>query len=700
MAIPVIDSHVHLWTASHLNTLAWHSPSNSLGSQHSVKEYLDATSTSITTLEPASSSSPSNYRLKGFIYVETDRISSLSSEDWTHVLDEVSFLTRIVRGTPPDGEGHTSSDKQLCLAMIPWAPVPLGPTGLELYMSKVKERTGQDDEGASIWKKIKGVRYLIQDKRRGTMLEDSFIHGLKWLDQRGLAFDLGVDVRRGGIQQLEETVELTKILYKEGCQVKLILKFIEWKRHITSLSAYPNTYMKLSGLFSELPPLPRRVDDELDEAELVSSTVEAIQPWTDAIFTTFGTARVMFGSDWPICNIGGGDNETTWTRWMKIVEMLLERRGTGEDATMTSPEIPAQAKAMVYDKPGSVSTKLTMVDVPEPGTGQVLVNLTHSGVCHSDLSVMTSGWPGFIKPTQSGQVGGHEGVGKVVKFGPGAESSGLKIGDRVGIKWVSSACGNCAYCLEGTDGCCLNQKVSGYYTPGTFQQYVLGPAHYVTPIPDGLPSDEAAPMLCAGVTVYAALKRSRAEPGQWVVIPGAGGGLGHIATQLSSKGLGHRVIGIDHGSKEKIALDSGAEHFIDMTQYPPDEKGTQALVEKVNSLTGGLGAHVAIVCPGSNTAYTQSLQLLRTNGTLVCVGLPEHEVQPIASCTPSRMIKRSLTVVGSLVGNRKEAIEVLDFAARGLIKTHFRVEKMENLTNVFEEMNRGEIQGRVVLDLS
>ncbi|KAM5434960.1 L-rhamnono-gamma-lactonase [Microsporum canis] len=366
MAIPIIDSHVHLWAASHIDTLAWHSPSNPLGSQHSVEEYLDAVPASITA--PVSPS-PAQYRLKGFIYIETDRITSLASKGWTHVLEEVSFLTRIASGTPLEREGHVYSDKELCLAIVPWAPVPLGPGGLELYMNKVKERVGKG--GEPVWEKIKGVRYLLQDKPNGTMLGEDFIQGLRWLGRRGLTFDLGVDARRGGLRQLEETAELAKILYQQGDQVKLILskssafaptltttlqchgwlkrridhmckpnlrispsetcshpEFMEWKGHIVSLSAYPNIYMKLSGLFSELPPLPAQVAEETD---LISSTVDTIQPWTDVIFDTFGTARVMFGSDWPVCNIGGGGNMATWTRWMKAVELLLQKRGINDD---------------------------------------------------------------------------------------------------------------------------------------------------------------------------------------------------------------------------------------------------------------------------------------------------------------------------------------------------------------------------------
>lgn len=179
---------------------------------------------------------------------------------------------------------------------------------------------------------------------------------------------------------------------------------------------------------------------------------------------------------------------------------------------MGSVEVPTHHKAIVYDKPGEISTKIETIETPKPGVGEVLINLTHSGVCHSDQAVMCNRWTWLPAPTQAGQVGGHEGVGKVVALGPGAENTGVKIGDRVGIKWMAGTCGNCMPCLAGKDACCLSGKISGYFTPGTFQQYALGPAHYVTPIPDGVPSDLAAPLLCGGVTVYAGLKKTSAQP--------------------------------------------------------------------------------------------------------------------------------------------------------------------------------------------
>jgi len=355
-------------------------------------------------------------------------------------------------------------------------------------------------------------------------------------------------------------------------------------------------------------------------------------------------------------------------------------------------DLPKKYKAVVYDEPGKVSTKVVDLDMPEPGPGEVLINLTHSGVCHSDFGIMTNGWKALPHPTQPNQVGGHEGVGKIVKMGPGTEKSDRKVGDRVGIKWISAICDSCPACLSGYDGVCFNQKVSGYYTPGTFQQYVTGPASYVTPIPESLPGDMAAPMLCAGVTVYSSLRKCGAESGNWVVLLGAGGGLGHLAVQIAARAMGFRVIGIDAGSKKDLVMECGAEVFID------HEK--QNAEEEVKKLTGGLGAQSVLVLTAANGAYTLSMNLLKFGGTMVCVGLPEGDLKPISTAFPQVMVAKALTIRGVPVGNRREAIETLELAARGLIKTHFRVEKMDKLTEVFQEMERGELKGRVVLDLS
>jgi len=363
---------------------------------------------------------------------------------------------------------------------------------------------------------------------------------------------------------------------------------------------------------------------------------------------------------------------------------------------MSSPQIPKQHKACVYDNPGTLSVKVQQVDTPAPGPGEVLVNLTHSGVCHSDFGIMMNSWRGLPYPTQPGQVGGHEGVGSIVALGPGAERYNLSVGQRVGIKWLSEICNNCGPCLEGMDGVCSNAKISGYYTPGTYQQYVVGPADYVTPIPDALSSEDAAPMLCAGVTTYAALRKSNARAGQWVVISGAGGGLGHIACQLAKNGFGYRVIGVDAGEKKDLAMRSGCDHFLNIFDYKEDA----AIGDAVKQLTGGNGAKAVIVCTANNRAYAQGMLMLSFGGHLVCVGMPEGDSVPIANSHPQYLVGHGLTITSTAVGNRQEAIETLEWAARGVVHTSFVTKKMEDLQDVFKEMEQGKLQGRVVLDLS
>ena len=184
-------------------------------------------------------------------------------------------------------------------------------------------------------------------------------------------------------------------------------------------------------------------------------------------------------------------------------------------------------------------------------------------------------------------------------------------------------------------------------------------------------------MLCAGVTTFAALRKSNARSGQWVVISGAGGGLGHLACQLASRGMALRVIGIDAPSKKSLVLDSGAEHFISIADH--DDASMAAEVVK---LTGGLGASAVIVCTASNRAYAQAMDFLRFDGTIVCVGMPEGEPVAIAKAFPQVMVFKQANITAVAVGTRRDAIECLDFAARGVVKVHHREEKMEKLTEV------------------
>lgn len=156
--------------------------------------------------------------------------------------------------------------------------------------------------------------------------------------------------------------------------------------------------------------------------------------------------------------------------------------------------------------------------------------------------------------------------------------------------------------------------------------------------------------------------------------------------------MGMRVIGIDAPEKKDLIKECGAELYIDHTQGKAEEE--------VKAATGGLGVQAVIVCTAANAAYASAMGLLKFGGRLVCVGLPEGEMKPIATAFPQAMITKALTIVGVAVGDRKEAIETMEMAERGIVKTHFEVKKMHELTNIFEKMDRGEISGRVVLDLS
>lgn len=189
---PIIDAHIHLYPESEISTLAWCPPDHPLAKQQSVEEY-----------KAASASSPP----RGFIFVETDRKNDLDAgvkdgSGWESPLIEVSWLKRIITGQPKPDEGHLEADASLCAAYIPWAPLPSGPAAVERYIELARREAGES------WSKVRGFRYLVQDKPNGTMLQDDFIESLKLLGRKGLVFDVGVDQHRRGRVQLEELVEM------------------------------------------------------------------------------------------------------------------------------------------------------------------------------------------------------------------------------------------------------------------------------------------------------------------------------------------------------------------------------------------------------------------------------------------------------------------------------------------------------------
>ncbi|KAL1888529.1 hypothetical protein Sste5346_009485 [Sporothrix stenoceras] len=321
-------------------------------------------------------------------------------------------------------------------------------------------------------------------------------------------------------------------------------------------------------------------------------------------------------------------------------------------------------RAAVYAEPGTTKIEIQELPIPQPAAGEI-------------LSIFRR------------QIGGHEGVGEVVAVGEGVRS--VPTGSKVGIKYTADACLNCENCLIGGESSCTSAKISGYMTPGTFQQFCITSAQYATPIPDSLDLAEAAPLMCGGVSVYAGLKRSGMQIGDWVVVSGAGGGLGHLAIQYA-RAMGAWVVAIDAGSKEKFCRELGADEFVDFAKFDDDN----SLAHHIQSVTRG-GAKVALICAASGKAYSQAPHWLRFRGCVVALGIPSESVGQVVSIF--QFVSLELRLIGVKTGSRLEVMECLDIAARGLVKTKLQLRKLEELESVFHEMHGGNTVGRVVLDL-
>jgi propanol-preferring alcohol dehydrogenase len=318
--------------------------------------------------------------------------------------------------------------------------------------------------------------------------------------------------------------------------------------------------------------------------------------------------------------------------------------------------------------------------VPEPGDDEILVRFATTGVCHTDLHAAHGDWP--VRPTPP-FIPGHEGVGHVAKAGKNVKR--VKEGDRVGVPWLHTACGYCAHCRTGWETLCGSQQNTGYSVNGTFAQYGLADPDYVGRLPDSLDFGPAAPVLCAGVTVYKGLKETETRPGEWVVISGIGG-LGHMAVQYA-KAMGMHVVAVDvHEDKLALASTLGADLTVDARL--PDA------VAEVQKTIGG--AHGALVTAVSPEAMEQSFHMLRSHGTMALVGLPPSM---IALPVFDTVLKR-ITVRGSIVGTRQDLEESLAFAGEGKVSSHFSWDKLENINAIFDRMLAGQIDGRIVLDLA
>lgn len=319
------------------------------------------------------------------------------------------------------------------------------------------------------------------------------------------------------------------------------------------------------------------------------------------------------------------------------------------------------------------------VDIPKVSAGKVLVKMIATGVCHTDLHAMHGDWS--IKPSLP-FIPGHEGVGEVVEIGEGITH--LKVGDKVGIPWLYSACGHCDHCYAGWETLCKEQQNSGYSVNGSFAEYCLADGEYVGVIPDGVDLLEIAPILCAGVTVYKGLKMTEAKTGDWVAISGIGG-LGHVAVQYA-KTMGFNVVAIDvDDSKLALAKELGADVGINALKVDVKEEVLKAT---------GEGCHGVLVTAVSPKAFEQAVSIIRRGGTMVLNGLPPGKFD----LSIFDMVLDGITVRGSIVGTRLDLKEALDIAARGKVKAHISVEPLENINDIFDRMEQGKIDGRIVID--
>ncbi len=333
-------------------------------------------------------------------------------------------------------------------------------------------------------------------------------------------------------------------------------------------------------------------------------------------------------------------------------------------------------KAAVLHEAGSPLI-IQDVDDPQPGAGEVLIRVKACGVCHTDLHLAAGEWPLPKLPL----VLGHEVVGVVEAVGSGVTS--FKTGDRAGIPWIYSTCDTCEYCTSDREALCPKIVVTGFLVDGGYAEYVKAPASHTVEVPAALAFVDAAPLYCAALTSYRALKTSGARLGDTVAVWGIGG-LGHYAIQIA-KAMGARVVAVDIApSKLDLARQLGADAVVDALRENPKEA--------IGSLGG---AHVVVNLAPTADAIVQGFEALRRAGTLVLVGLPPGNFTlPILGS-----VAKGIRILTSAVGTRQDLREVLALAAAQKVRTVAETCRLDEINEVFKRMANGQISGRVVVEV-
>jgi propanol-preferring alcohol dehydrogenase len=332
-------------------------------------------------------------------------------------------------------------------------------------------------------------------------------------------------------------------------------------------------------------------------------------------------------------------------------------------------------KAIVVPALGA-KLEVREVPVPEPGPGQVLVRMEASGLCHTDIHAARGDWP--VKPAAP-FTPGHEGVGIVVATGPGA---GLHaVGDRVAIAWLGSACGHCAYCASGWETLCEAQSNSGYSVDGAWAEYAVADDNYVVAVPRALSPVDAAPLTCAGVTTFKAVKVSRIQPGETAVIFGIGG-LGHLALQYARLSGAH-VIAVDVvGEKLELAYELGADHVINAAETDP-----AAAIQALG------GADVAVSLAASPRSFEQAFGSLRRGGRLVCVALPADDKMTVPIFDT---VIGGKSIIGSIVGTRKDLADVFALHAAHRTRVVTQQVGLDDVNTCIDDVLAGRVPARLV----
>jgi alcohol dehydrogenase, propanol-preferring len=326
-----------------------------------------------------------------------------------------------------------------------------------------------------------------------------------------------------------------------------------------------------------------------------------------------------------------------------------------------------------YKQPLAIET----VDTPTLAADEVLIKVEACGVCHSDLHLAEGDWQQLLRIIKKPLIPGHEVVGRVVARGEAVTT--LDIDDRVGVAWVYWTCGECDLCREGHENLCRNQLITGAMVDGGFAEFIKAKASHALRVPDGLTSEEAAPLFCAGVTVYRAVKRAGISAGQRLAVFGIGG-LGHLAVQIA-RHFGAQVIAVDISEdKLEIARSFGAEMTINA-----------AAEDAVKTLRKLGGVHAAVVTSGAKAAYDAAFYAVRPGGRLVVVGMPAEAL------TFPAIMMREITITSAATGTRDDLRKVLQLAAEGKVRCLIETQRLDAINAILDAMRGGKITGRVVL---